>query len=151
MSFVIQFAYMNEPLNKINKSFAAVFSLEGVLKKECSIVNPVIEVEYENPLTVNYAYIPAFSRYYYIMNTVSVKNGYWRIEMHCDVLKSFSEGILGSPAIIKKSSSNYDMLLDDQDYKCYQKPHTITKKFPQGFNISQASYVLAMLGSKVTS
>ncbi len=151
MSFIIQFGYMNEPLNKINKSYSVVDSLEGVLKSECSIVDPVVEIAYENPLTANYAYIPSFSRYYYITNITSVRNGLWRINMHCDVLKSFSQGILDSPCIVKKSSSLFDMLMDDQDYKAYQKPHTITKAFPSGFNIAQASYILAMLGSKVTS
>lgn len=133
MSFSIQFMYNNEPMNKINKSPQSLFSLEGTLKDESSIVDPEILVAYSSPIAANYAYISSFNRYYYITDITAVRTGLWRIRMHTDVLKTFSEGILGSPAIISKSSSDYNLYLNDNDYKCQQNDVIITKKFTGGF------------------
>lgn len=133
MSFSIQFMYNNEPMNKISKSPQSLFSLEGTLKDESSIVDPEILIEYGSPIAANYAYIYMFARYYYITDITAVRTGLWRIRMHTDVLKTFSEGILGSPAIISKSSSDYNLYLNDNDYKCQQNDVIITKKFTGGF------------------
>lgn len=149
MSFVINFMYNNEPMNKITKTPVDVFSLEGTLRDESSVANPVILVQHENPITtVNYAYIPQFRRYYYIKDIESVKTGLWRVTMHCDVLKTFSEGILSSPAIISKSSQKFNLYLNDSDFKCQQNDIIMTKTFPQGFNIAGSYYVLSCFGDK---
>lgn len=149
MSFTINFMYNNEPMNKISKSPTTVFSLEGTLKDEASIVDPEILVAYSNPITANYAYIEQFSRYYYITDITSVRTGLWRIKMHTDVLKTFSQGILGSPAIIAKTSNGdfYNLYLNDADYKCQQNDIIITKKFPNGFEDNDR-VVLLVLGKK---
>ena len=66
MSFSIVFMYNNEPMNKIGKTPETKFTLEGTLKEESSIVDPVILIEKDNPIEANYAYIAEFERYYYI-------------------------------------------------------------------------------------
>ena len=148
MSFTIQFMYNNEPMNKINKSPQSLFSLEGTLKDESSIVDPEILVEYGSPIAANYAHIYMFSRYYYITDITAVRTGLWRIKMHTDVLKTFSEGILGSPAIIAKSSQDFNLYLNDPDYKCQQNDIIITKTFPSGFNLEASRFVLTLFGDK---
>lgn len=150
MSFSIQFMYNNEPMNKIGKSPTTVFSLQGTLKDETSIVDPEILVEYGSPIAANYAYIYLFSRYYYITDITSVRTGLWRIKMHTDVLKTFSEGILGSPAIIKKSSNSdfYNLYINDPEYKCQQNDLIITKEFPSGFNLEASRFVLTLFGDR---
>lgn len=149
MSFVIDFMYNNEPMNKISKTPQILFQLTGTLKDESSVVDPVILVEKDNPISANYAYIAAFNRYYYIKNIESVRNNLWRITMHTDVLKTFSEGILGSPCIVAKSSSRFNLYLNDSDYKCLQDDIIMTKSFPTGFDLSDSMYVVAILGDKV--
>ena len=148
MSFTINFMYNNEPMNKISKSPQSLFSLTGTLKDETSIVDPEILVEYSNPITANYAYIQQFSRYYYIRDITSVRTGLWRVRMHTDVLKTFSQGILGSPAIFKKSSSNYNLYINDPDYKCQQNDVIVTKEFPSGFNLEASRFVLTLFGDR---
>lgn len=150
MSFVIQFMYNNEPMNKIGKTPEAKFSLTGTLRDESSIVDPVILVEKDSPLGANYAYIEEFRRYYYIKDITAVRTGLWRVTMHTDVLKTFSEGILNSPCIVAKSSSRYNMYLNDSDYKCLQDDIVMTKAFPTGFNLANSMYVAAILGDKVS-
>lgn len=149
MSFNIVFMYNNEPMNKISKTPVEKFTLEGVLKEESSIVDPVILIEKDNPIEANYAYIAAFNRYYYIKDITSVRDGLWRITMHTDVLKTFSEGILDSPCIVAKSSSRFNLYLNDSDYKCLQDDIIMTKSFTTGFNLAYSTYVVAILGDKV--
>lgn len=150
MSFLINFMYNNEPMNKITKTPTDVFSLEGTLRDESSIVDPIILIQHEDPVSanVNYAYIPKFRRYYYIKNIEAVRTGLWRITMHTDVLKTFSQGILNSPAILAKSSQKFNLYLHDTDYKCQQNNIIMTKTFPQGFDLATSRYIVTVLGDK---
>ena len=150
MSFPIVFMFNNEPMNKISKTPVEKFTLNGELRDESSIIDPVILIEKDNPIEANYAYIAAFNRYYYIKDITAVRTGLWRISMHTDVLKTFSEGILNSPCIVAKSSSKYNMYLNDSDYKCLQDDIVMTKTFPSGFNLADSMYVAAILGDKVS-
>ena len=148
MSFSIQFMYNNEPMNKISKSPEALFTLEGTLKDESSVVDPVILIEHENPVNANYAYISVFNRYYYIKDIECVRSGLWRVHMHTDVLKTFSDGILDSPCIVAKSSSRFNLYLNDADYKCLQSDIIAIKDFPSGFDLTDSMFVAAILGDK---
>lgn len=148
MSFVIDFMYNNEPMNKISKSPTSLFSLTGTLRDESSIVDPVILIEKDDPISANYAYIAQFQRYYYIKDITAVRTGLWRVTMHTDVLKTFSEGILNSPCIVAKSSSRFNLYLNDADYKCLQDDIIMTKTFPQGFNTASSRFVAVILGDK---
>lgn len=147
MSFQIKFMYNNEPMNKISKTPTELFTLEGTLRDESSIVDPEILVQHDNPISANYAYIAVFNRYYYINDITSVRTGLWRIKMHTDVLKTFSEGILGSPAIIAKSSDKVNFYLNDADYKCQQNDIIITKAFNDAFG-DNFRIVIAIVGDK---
>ena len=149
MSFVINFMYNNEPMNKISKDPQTLFSLEGTLREECTMMDPVILVEKSGALgNINYAYIAEFRRFYYIKNIESVRTNLWRISMHTDVLKTFSEGILNSPAIVAKATGKFNLYLNDTDYKCYQRDMIYTRDFPSGFDLSESKYILTILGDK---
>lgn len=146
MSFEIQFMNNKDEVNKIKKNPISIITLEGNLKTKTSVVNPVIIVENDGVfIDVNYAYIPIFKRYYYITDISSIRNNLWQISLHCDVLKTFSEGILGSKAIIARQENVYNLRLDDGSYKCYSDPLIVTKLFPKGFD--SQSYIFAVLGN----
>ena len=150
MSFTVSFAFNRAPYNQISKPFSSALDVSGDLREETSIVDPEILIQYAGVLTAyNYAYISAFQRYYFIRNIESFRTSLWKVSMHCDVLKTFSQGILGSPAIIRRSSNNFNMYLDDPHYKCEVRPMVMTKTFPSGFDTSTASYVLALVGEAV--
>lgn len=147
MSFTIDFMYNGDEYNKINKNPVSRLSVEGTLKEETSIVDPVIIIEYNGTLNnVNYAHIPEFNRWYFITDITSVRTGLWRVAMHCDVLKTYSEGILGSTGVIARQENSWNLYLNDSFYKCYQYSNVVTKVFPSGFT-SQA-FVLAMSGQQ---
>lgn len=152
MSFQIELMKNSDPYNKINKSPASVQMVEGTLKEECTIVDPEVLIEYTGALTSsNYAYIPEFGRYYFIRNAESYRNGLWSIQLHTDVLKSFASSIMTSPAIVARSSSNFNMMLNDDHYFTQENPYIFTQVFPSGFNTAQASFILALIGESVSS
>lgn len=145
MSFAINFMYNHDPLNKINKTPQTRLTLEGELRNSTSICDPVIRIEYDGAFTeVNYAYIASFKRYYYVTDIVSVATKLWDISMHCDVLKTYAEGILGSPAIIAKQENAWNMYLDDGTFKATSDSYVVTRLFPNGFK--NKSFVLALMG-----
>lgn len=147
MSFSIQLMNNQEELNKINKNPSSVTTLTGELREESSIIDPVIIVEYDGTLTnVNYMYIPEFHRYYFITQINSVRTKLWRVCGHCDVLKTYAQGILGCDCVVARNQNNFNLYLNDAYFKVYSNPRVQILNFPQKF--SGESYVLVMKGAQ---
>lgn len=145
MGFNIQLMNNQEELNKISKNPSVVMTLSGNLREESSIIDPVIIIEYDGTLTnVNYMYIPEFHRYYFITQINSIRTKLWRICGHCDVLKTYAQGILGCDCVVARNENKYNLFLNDSYFKVYSNPRIQILNFPQKF--SGFSYVLAMKG-----
>ncbi len=148
MSFTVQLMNNQEELNKINKNPSTILSITGSLREETSLIDPVILIEYNGTLTnVNYAYIAEFHRYYFITQIESVRTGLWRVYMHCDVLKTYAQGILGCDCVVARNQNNFNLYLNDAYFKVYSNPRVQVLNFPQKF--SGESYVLVMKGCQV--
>ena len=89
---------------KLDKSLINETVLNGYLKQGSSVINPTITVEINNPSQFNYVYISEFHRYYFISDTVNVRNNIWELNMHVDALSSFKTQIRANKAIIEKKS-----------------------------------------------
>lgn len=147
MAFDIVLMNNQQELNKITKTPTTVMTLSGTLREQTDIVDPQINVEYAGTLVnVNYMYISEFHRYYFITKIESVRTGLWRIYGHCDVLKTYSEGILGTPCVVARSESKYNLYLNDSAFKAYSNPRLQIAKFPQKF--SGEDYILIMKGAQ---
>ena len=147
MSFFIELMNNQEELNKITKNPALVRSIEGEFRDEEDIVNPVILIEFDGTLTdCNYMHIAVLNRYYFITRIESVRTKLWRIYAHCDVLKTYSEAILGTEAVVARSESRYNLLLNDSMFKVYSNPRLQIANFPNKF--TGESYVLVMNGAQ---
>lgn len=87
------------------------------IKDVSSLINPYIEIA-EN-LTVappwNYCYIPAYNRYYWIIEW-TWERGFWSAELSVDVLASYRENIFNSTLYVVRSASNYDGNIIDKIY-----------------------------------
>lgn len=120
-------------------------AMSGTLRAECSITNPVIEVQSTGLITSNYVFIEEFNRYYFIDEITSVRNGLWRISMTVDVLMSFKTEILNQRALIHRAKqvgntdsftpSLIDNLFPVENYK-------ITKKLTLQYNSTATDYSL---------
>lgn len=151
MAFDIVLMNNTQELNKITKSPTTVLTVNGNLRDEADVVDPEILIEYDGvlPSIVNYMYIQALSRYYFIVKVESVRTKVWRITGHCDVLKTYSEGILDTEVVVARSESRYNLLLNDAMFKVYSNPRLQVAKFPNKF--TGESYVLVMNGAKYTT
>lgn len=87
------------------------------IKDVSSLINPYIEIA-EN-LSVappwNYCYIPAYNRYYWIIEW-TWERGFWSAALSVDVLSSYRETIFNSTLYVVRSASNYDGNIIDKIY-----------------------------------
>ena len=141
----------NSENNKIDKNITNLYTLNGVLRSDCSIIDPIIvfdtsSIQNFDVRTINYCTISAFGRSYYIRNIESVRTNLWRIQCHVDVLKSFSAQIKANKAIVKRAESGnaYNLYINDGSLVAYQDPFILTEPFPSGF--SNYCFILAVAG-----
>ena len=105
--------------NRVDKSdyLYHITTLQGTLRNECSITDPIITIEYnpeEQFLEYNYAYIPQFKRYYYITDISHLRTGLLEITMSVDILMSFKEAILRSKGFVERNEFQTNPLLIDK-------------------------------------
>ena len=142
--------YTNESeKNKLDKTITNSILLEGNLRDESSIINPIILISSNKediPYMYNYAYIPAFGRYYFITDIESVRTGIWRVSMHVDVLMSYKEQIKNLNVIINNSeetgANNY---LSGNQWITNVKNTTNIVNFPNGLN-DNGEFILITAG-----
>ena len=130
---------------RVVKEIELIDTLEGTLRSNTSISNPIITIEYDLDLNINYCYIEEFGRYYYIDDIIVVGNKLLELHMNVDVLMSFADSIKSQKAIIKRNTYLYDLYLDDGTFKCDQMQKVVTRAFPNSF--TSESFVLAIAGN----
>lgn len=145
----IDFYSITDAPNKIRKGIGSpVLSLDGTLKENCSVMDPIIKIDNSGFIGCNYAFIEEFNRWYHIKDAVSIRNNIWEIHMHVDVLYTYANGILAAPCVVAKSTNKFNLYLNDPNYKCYQDPLLLSYEWPDGFSLSQSSYILTIFGEK---
>ena len=132
--------------NALRKTLTNVTTYTGVLKDNCSVINPTFVLNETNPTGFNYAYIAEFARYYYIVDVVNTSNDIWEITLMCDVLMSFATDILSSNAIIENTESNgITNYLESEIYQALVKTKTDILEFPNGL-LNSGEYILITAG-----
>ena len=130
---------------KVGKTLASASAHTGTLREGCEVVNPTIIVEGVNLSDFNYMYIPEFHRYYFITGITSVKKGLWQIDGHCDVLESYKEQIKALKAVVERQENEYNLYLNDPEWKVYTNKQVLTRQFPSGF-LDSGNYFLTVVG-----
>lgn len=137
--------------NRIDKTsfINGRWSVNGTLRDESSIIDPVILIEKTNPVAnyYNYMYIDEFKRWYFINDFVSKRNGLWEIHAHVDVLYTWRGDILNMQCVIDKSENYNDSNLyyDDGSFVLDSRNNIEIKEFQNGFN-ENGSYILICAG-----
>lgn len=136
----------NSEKNKISKTLSSANEFEGTLRDTSNVVNPSILLACDNPTTFNYAYIPAFNRYYFITEMTSVRNDLWQVALKSDPLMSFKSGILSSQVILNETTTtggnNY---LAGRNWVANCKNITDIINFPSGL-LDSGEYILITAG-----
>lgn len=131
----INFYLFDKKNNSTKRPTNISATIEGDLKDECSIINPVIAINWtrrdiEPPY--NYASIPVFSnRYYFISNWV-FSDGLWNAYMEEDYLASLKSVINASYQYVTRSSSEYDGYLTDTYFPLSGKSTKTSTYFAEG-------------------
>lgn len=118
------------------------------LKEPCSKAEPEITIRSTTAPTYNYAYIPNFSRYYFIRDW-TWKNGIWSARLEVDLLASFKTAILGLSCYIERSASNYDENIIDTYYPA--KPNATIQNTAisapwTALTVSSGTFILGVVG-----
>lgn len=80
-----------------------------------SVIAPTVQLDAADLTGYNYAYIPAFHRYYFIRDC-RYSAGFWDIDLTCDVLATYKAAIGGSDLYILRSSAEFDGNIQDNYY-----------------------------------
>ena len=132
--------------NALYKALINQNTYTGILKDNCSVINPTFILYETNPTGFNYAYIAEFARYYYIVDMISVSNDMWEITLMCDVLMSFATDILSCSAIVESTENNQTTdYLHSEIYQALVKTKTDIIEFPNGL-LDDGEYILITAG-----
>ena len=130
---------------KVGKTLTSASPHTGTLREGCEVVNPSIILEGDNLSDFNYMYISDFHRYYFITGITSIKKGLWQIDGHCDVLESYKEQIKAQKAVVERQENEYNLYLNDPEWKIYRNKQVLTREFPSGF-LDSGNYFLTVVG-----
>lgn len=143
---VITLYKMTSEKQKLSKHLKSEEEYSGYLKDQSSIIKPVFMIEDDNPSLFNYAYIPAFDRYYFIDDIISVRSGLWEIHLSVDVLMSFKNDIKEMNVILsdsqKDGASDY---ISGEQWTTKVKTKTDIINFPSGL-LDSGEYILITAG-----
>lgn len=133
----------------VNKQLTEIYSDSIVLKDNNSLTDVVIDaVIFDNWQQVNYVYVDSLRRYYYAKPEPLIGNTI-RFKCHVDVLMSNRESILNLNALINRSSSSNEYLVDnEQALLNYKTQHIINFPTNMAFNNS-LTYILTVAGGGV--
>lgn len=146
MSFTIKFQTSNSDKRVLDKNITDNFEIQGTLRNESSILDPVILIErsLDDVATCNYMTIESFgNRSYFINDIVSVRNDIVEVHGHVDVLTTYKDGIRKNSGITYRQETDWNLYLDDGSFKAYQNPRIQTLEFPTGFTTQRFVFAIA--------
>ena len=107
----------NSPTNYVHKSLTEISHIDGVLRDNCDWLNPAFQIDYTDIQGAsgigNYAYIPGFLRYYYLVKIEHNYQNLYTVYFHVDALMSHWDKIKNSIGIASRSSTTMQRNLSD--------------------------------------
>lgn len=148
MAINISLYQMTEPENVFPKTIPAtpVSTHSVTLKEGCSIDKPTISFSAGSAImaTLNYCYIDAFGRYYWIRDRNMLVNGVCEMTLESDPLQSFSTEIKAVTATITRNENLKNGYLIDERYKAKSYKKIVHKEFP--VSLDDMSIILMTVG-----
>ena len=150
MAFDIIMYTNRSETNKVGKDITEVLSNRAWLKGETSILDPVLQMNctHAQAAATNYIYIPNLLRYYFVKDCISVRNGVYEFRCHVDVLDSWKTQIKANAAIVRRQQEQWNMYINDGQFKTLQNPNIYTMAFPAGFDSQTPCVALAVCGGQ---
>lgn len=94
---IATYKYNCEP-NKLNKigHLTPTGDYKGVLNGEFNVLTPVVRFRTNEPVSFNYAFIPALGNRYYFVESIKQDGNLCTVQLKIDVLMTYRENILKS-------------------------------------------------------
>ena len=147
--------YRNTKLkNHTSRLITAVAALNvpETIIETFDLLDPVIVVKNSDYAAIanghsNYVYLGApFNRYYFMGTATAGEDGMTRIPCHVDVLYTYLAEAMNADVIAKRSSSSFNIALQD-DMVQYEKGYHYTfSRFPYTFTPEAGEYILQIGG-----
>lgn len=147
MAINISLYQIDDPENVMPKTIPSPISTHAItLKDGCSIDNPTVSFSGNAAImaSMNYAYIDAFNRYYYITDRNMLINGVCELTLLSDPLQSFATQIKNVTATITRNEYLAQGYLNDSNYQAMAYEAIATKRFDAELN--DFSYILMTVG-----
>lgn len=136
--------------NLLNRSLTVVKTMSTIeATDELSIETPTVLIDRDDSIIgFDYAYIQEFNRYYFLTGLNIVNGNQFRLELTVDPLMSFRSQILSSQCIAKRSTSNINPEIEDNQVVFKAAPKRINRKMSIGFSPSSSGgcYILTLGG-----
>ena len=148
MSYKINFYTLSKRHNSTLQPTGTGAEMTCELMSRESILRPVFTVQDPTPFVYNYAYIPVFSRYYWITDC-RWNNGLWVLSMSVDVLASWKSAIGAINTYIRRAQYDTSKRFPDDIYK-FATESNITNTIHAGVfsgNIDNGCFILGIVGS----
>ena len=118
MSFKVNLYTLSKRDNSTKQPTGTPVEYDCILKDGCSIFTPAIKLDLglaSDPSVYNYAYIPAFGRYYFIEDWFFTDR-LWIANMRVDVLATYKTQIGGSSLYVLRAAGDHDGSIIDTLY-----------------------------------
>lgn len=148
MSISVKLATFSKRENSTAQYSGTWTEYNCVLKEGCSIITPRIELYTTTDIhAFNYAYISAFSRYYFVRDFT-----YYRemvvLSLECDVLATYKSNIGSSSEYVLRSASNYDGKIIDTLYPA-KAECTLQEGTSVGvFSTAQITFIIGVINNE---
>lgn len=123
-----------------------------ILRRGSSAINPTIELNVGaagNPTGNNYAYIPAFNRFYFIEDW-QFEDGIWTAAMRCDVLATYKIEIGAQSLYILRASAAYDGRIVDTMYPVKTGCTFSTQTATNPWTLTSGNFVVGVANANPT-
>lgn len=132
MAFTVNFYNFTKRENSTAQPSGSGRSFDCVLKENSSVIDPVIILDLgtDNAPTYNYAFIPAYGRYYAVTEWTWVEHRLWSASLSCDVLASYKSVIGNKDLYILRSSAASNGRVVDNYYPTIAKPYSYIDRQP---------------------
>lgn len=147
MAITISLYQISEPENVFPKTLGTAVATHTItLKDGCSIDKPTVSFSGTSTAmaALNYAYIDAFARYYFIRDRNMTVNGVCELTLESDPLQSFSTEIQACSATITRSETEANGYINDPQYTALAYQKIASKNFPN--SLDDFSYILMTVG-----
>ena len=91
---------------------------------------------------VNYMYIPAFGKYYFLKSPTIERNGYTSFRAEEDVLMTYRDQIRQETGIVLRQENEGNLYITDSTFPVENRNKTFFKKFQNGFSETLSYYLI---------